>query len=389
MGLSSLLPTPTSIPFTNNSPRGASVAWKNPVRRIYIRCEAIRDDGYYMRRCVELARSALGHTSPNPMVGCVIVRDGEIVGEGFHPKAGQPHAEVFALRDAGDLAEGATAYVSLEPCNHFGRTPPCTEALIKAQVKKVVVGMTDPNPIVYSKGIERLRKEGIEVITGVEENLCRKLNEFFVHRMLTGKPFVTLRYSLSANGHVVNEIGEGAADAGGYYSKLLQEYDGVILSGNLAETSMLPTSKETGVNQPIYIVIAQGRGSLLKLKSVPEDIASKVVVLTDKTMEVDVNYEIETVVMENLSLNSVLDYCSNRGLSGVFVDFRGDDGSIRSLLRNFDEDNLVNKVIMEVLPVWGLGEGHQGLEFGLNNLRLKDLQSRVIDGNVLVEGYFC
>jgi diaminohydroxyphosphoribosylaminopyrimidine deaminase / 5-amino-6-(5-phosphoribosylamino)uracil reductase len=97
------------------------------------------------------------------------------------------------LRDAGELAEGATAYVSLEPCNHFGRTPPCTEALIKARVKRVVVGMTDPNPIVFSKGIERLRQEGIEVVAGVEEKLCRKLNEFFIHRMLTGKPFVTLR----------------------------------------------------------------------------------------------------------------------------------------------------------------------------------------------------
>ncbi|KAL0379528.1 UNVERIFIED_CONTAM: Riboflavin biosynthesis protein PYRD, chloroplastic [Sesamum angustifolium] len=131
------------------------------------------DDSYYIRRCVELARKAIGHTSPNPMVGCVIVKDGKIVGEGFHPKAGQPHAEVFALRDAGDLAENATAYVSLEPCNHYGRTPPCTEALIKAKVRNVVIGMVDPNPIVASTGVKKLQDAGIEVTVGVEEDMCR------------------------------------------------------------------------------------------------------------------------------------------------------------------------------------------------------------------------
>ncbi|ERM95024.1 hypothetical protein AMTR_s00009p00240120 [Amborella trichopoda] len=162
--------------------------------QIVVKCGYLgeNDDGFYMRRCVEVAKKAIGCTSPNPMVGCVIVKDGKIVGEGFHPKAGQPHAEVFALRDAGAMAEQATAYVSLEPCNHYGRTPPCTEALIRAKVKRVVVGMVDPNPIVASKGVERLIQSGISVTVGVEEKLCRRLNEAYIHRMLTGKPFFTL-----------------------------------------------------------------------------------------------------------------------------------------------------------------------------------------------------
>ncbi|KAF0930808.1 hypothetical protein E2562_035283 [Oryza meyeriana var. granulata] len=159
-----------------------------------VRCHAQASDmdELYMRWCVELARKAAGHTSPNPMVGCVIVRDSRVVGEGFHPKASQPHAEVFALRDARDLAKNATAYVSLEPCNHYGRTPPCTEAFINAKVKDVVVGMTDPNPIVAFKGIERLKSARIDVrLCTEEEASCRKLNEAYIHRMLTGKAFAT------------------------------------------------------------------------------------------------------------------------------------------------------------------------------------------------------
>ena len=118
-----------------------------------------------MRRALTLAERARGKTYPNPMVGCVVVSDNdEVVGEGYHPKAGQPHAEVFALRAAGNRARGATAYVTLEPCNHYGRTPPCSLALVTAGVSKVVVGMVDPNPLVSGSGIQTLRDNGIEVV---------------------------------------------------------------------------------------------------------------------------------------------------------------------------------------------------------------------------------
>ncbi|QDZ19343.1 riboflavin biosynthesis protein RibD [Chloropicon primus] len=137
-----------------------------------------------MRKALGLAERARGKTHPNPMVGCVIVRDGQVIGEGFHPAAGQPHAEVFALRAAGNKAEGATAYVTLEPCNHYGRTPPCSLALVTAGVSRVVVGMEDPNPLVSGTGIQTLKDNGIEVVVGVEEEACRELNVDFIERMM-------------------------------------------------------------------------------------------------------------------------------------------------------------------------------------------------------------
>ena len=141
----------------------------------------------HMRRALGLAERARGQTHPNPMVGCVVVSEaGEIVGEGFHPKAGEPHAEVFALRAAGNRASGATAYVTLEPCNHYGRTPPCSLALVAAGVSRVVVGMVDPNPLVSGSGIQTLRDNDIEVIVGVEEEACKELNVEFIERMTKG-----------------------------------------------------------------------------------------------------------------------------------------------------------------------------------------------------------
>ncbi|KAF2580341.1 hypothetical protein F2Q68_00006320 [Brassica cretica] len=298
-----------------------------------MRSEEAIDDAFYMRRCVELAKRATGCTSPNPLVGCVIVKDSNIVGEGFHPKAGQPHAEVFALRDAGDLAENATAYVSLEPCNHYGRTPPCTEALIKAKVKRVVVGMVDPNPIVSSSGITRLTDAGIDVTVGVEEDLCKKMNEGFIHRMLTGKPFLALRYSMSVNGCFLDKIGEGASDTGGYYSKLLQEYDAVILSSSLSDKlSSIYSQEETNVSiQPIQIIVASSN-------------AQQSPILASSNMVED---------------------------SGLKV-------------------KLLQKIVVEVLPEWCVKDDERQVALSMDWLESKaveDLQPKQLGGSVLLECY--
>lgn len=165
-------------------------------------------DAHYMARAIELARKGLYSTHPNPRVGCVIVRDGQIVGEGWHVRAGEPHAEVHALRQAGERARGACAYVTLEPCSHYGRTPPCAEALVKAGVGRVVAAMQDPNPQVAGNGLKRLAEAGIEVASGVLEAEARALNPGFLKRMEHGLPYVRVKLAMSLDGRTAMASGE-------------------------------------------------------------------------------------------------------------------------------------------------------------------------------------
>lgn len=164
-----------------------------------------------MQRSLALAELATGQTRPNPVVGCVIVSpDLRIIGEGFHERAGQPHAEARAILDAKrclNSTRHATVYVTLEPCSHYGRTPPCADALIHAEVKRVVVGMVDPFPKVSGRGIRKLRNAGIQVDIGVEQERCERINEGFVHRVVNGAAFGTLKYAMSIDGKIATDTG--------------------------------------------------------------------------------------------------------------------------------------------------------------------------------------
>lgn len=170
--------------------------------------DAQPDDLFWMRRAIELARLGQYSTKPNPNVGCVIVKDAQLLGEGFHPRAGQPHAEVFALRQAAEQAQGATAYVTLEPCAHYGRTPPCAKALVDAGVVKVVVACPDPNPLVAGKGVQILQDAGIQVSVGVAEAEAAQLNAGFLKAMATGMPYVRLKIASSLDGRTAMASGE-------------------------------------------------------------------------------------------------------------------------------------------------------------------------------------
>ena len=168
----------------------------------------ISADDKYMKRALTLARKGIGRTSPNPAVGCIIVKNGAVVGEGWHKKAGEAHAEIHALAMAGVEARGADVFVTLEPCSHTGKTPPCSEALVRAGVKRVVAGMLDPNPLVSGGGLAALKKAGIETSCGIREDDCRAVNLPFIKHVTTGIPYVTYKCAMTLDGNIATITGE-------------------------------------------------------------------------------------------------------------------------------------------------------------------------------------
>ena len=182
-------------------------AWTTDLN-VLVAGEGVKLDEHFMRRALRLAALGRGRTSPNPMVGAVVVKAGDIVGEGYHEAAGGPHAEVHALGRAGDKAKGATLYVTLEPCNHHGRTPPCTHAVLDAGIGQVVAGMSDPNPHVKGSGAEYLRARGIAVRMGVMEQECRLLNQPFIKHSTTGLPFISIKAAATLDGRIATRSGD-------------------------------------------------------------------------------------------------------------------------------------------------------------------------------------
>lgn len=226
---------------------------------------------HFMARAIQLAENGLYTTDPNPRVGCVLVKDGQIIGEGWHHRAGEGHAEVNALADAGHDAEGADCYVTLEPCSHIGRTPPCADALIQAKVKRVFAAMTDPNPVVAGAGLEKLRQAGIEVHAGILSEQAEKLNPGFCQRMRIGRPFVRSKLAMSLDGRTAMASGESKWITGQQARNDVQKLRarssailtgiGTILADNprmnvrpeQAETAWYPDPQH--VRQPLRVIV--------------------------------------------------------------------------------------------------------------------------------------
>jgi len=215
----------------------------------------------YMELALRLAEAARGQTSPNPAVGCVLVKDGRIVGMGSHLKAGEAHAEVQALRMAGEAARGATAYVTLEPCSHHGRTPPCADTLIKHGIESAVVAMLDPNPLVAGRGVARLEEAGIEVLTGVCEAEAKRLNEVFIKYITTRKPFVTVKTAMTLDGKVATYAGSSrwitGEEARLEVHRMRHEHDAILVGVNtvLTDDPQLTTRLALGGKNPIRVIV--------------------------------------------------------------------------------------------------------------------------------------
>lgn len=212
-----------------------------------------------MERAIELAKRARGFTSPNPMVGAVIVKDGKVIGEGYHERCGELHAERNALASLTESAEGATIYVTLEPCCHYGKTPPCTEAIIEHKLAKVVIGSRDPNPLVSGKGAAILRKAGIEVVEDFMREECDAINPIFFHYITTKRPYVAMKYAMTMDGKIATRTGASKWITGeaarNHVQTLRHAYKGIMVGIGtvLADNPMLNCRMQGGID-PVRIV---------------------------------------------------------------------------------------------------------------------------------------
>lgn len=355
-------------------------------------------DRAMMQKCLQLARQALGRTAPNPLVGSIVVKDGEIVGQGFHPGAGQPHAEVFALREAGAKAQGATVYVNLEPCNHYGRTPPCTEALIAAGVAKVVVGMVDPNPRVCGEGIARLRTAGIEVQVGVEEEASRQLNQAFIHRVLYQRPFGILKYAMTLDGKIAATTGHSAwvttPESRDRVHQLRSVCDAIIIGGNtVRRDNPLLTSHGVSDRNPLRVVMSRSL-DLPEECQLWEIEQANTIIFTQTGSNVQLQQKlkdrgVEIIELSSLTPIAVMENLYQRGLSQVLWECGG------VLAAAAIADGTVQKVMVFIAPKIIGGQnapspiGDLGLLKMTDALQLNDVRCSAIGTDFLLEGYLC
>ena len=242
-------------------------------------------DVAFMQLALDLAKQGEFTTTPNPSVGCVLVKNGEVVGKGFHAKAGEPHAEVMALREAGEKARGATAYVTLEPCSHFGRTPPCAKGLVEAGVSKVIAAMCDPNPQVAGKGLQILTDAGIESAVGLLEENAEQLNKGFLKRMRTGKPFVQLKLAMSIDGKTAMASGESKWITGAQARADVQQY-------RAKASAILSTSQTVLADDPSLNVRWEELPSDVKAGYPQEKLRQPVRVILDSTHKVRSDFKV-------------------------------------------------------------------------------------------------
>ncbi|MBT3514831.1 MAG: bifunctional diaminohydroxyphosphoribosylaminopyrimidine deaminase/5-amino-6-(5-phosphoribosylamino)uracil reductase RibD [Nitrospina sp.] len=221
-----------------------------------------------MNLALDLARKSEGQTNPNPLVGAVIVKSGKVVAKGYHEKAGLPHAEAIALNKAGTKARGADLYVNLEPCCHHGRTPPCTEAIISAGIKRVILGIRDPNRLVNGRGIRFLRKQGVEVVIGVLRRDCHKINEHFIKYITTGRPWVILKSAVSLDGKIATRTGDSkwitGSKARAYAHRLRSRVDAILVGAEtvrMDDPQLTVRPKKKGMRNPVRIIVS-GKGSI-------------------------------------------------------------------------------------------------------------------------------
>jgi len=357
-------------------------------------------DTRYMKRALALAARGKGDTSPNPMVGAVVVRGNRIVGEGYHHRAGEPHAEVIALANSGKLSRGAQLFLNLEPCTHTGRTPPCTPLVISSGVKRVVVGMTDPNPKVAGRGIRAMRRAGIDVKVGVLENECRRLNEVFIHWITVGEPFCVLKAAMSIDGKIATRRGDSqwitSAQSRRDVHRLRAQVDAVLVgAGTVRADDPSLTARDVKVRRQPKPVILSTNFDLPKKSKVFDHPAGCLVATSSKagasrrkSLE---NRGVEVVTLPTkggmIQWRPLLEELAGRDITSVLIEGGG------RVFGSAIESGAVRKVVIYAAPTIIGGDAAPGVFRGKgaalleDAARMEDVDIKRMGPDIRITGY--
>jgi diaminohydroxyphosphoribosylaminopyrimidine deaminase / 5-amino-6-(5-phosphoribosylamino)uracil reductase len=357
-------------------------------------------DEEWMRRVVGLAEKGRGKTSPNPMVGALIVKRGKIVGEGYHAKAGGPHGEIVALRQAEAKARGATLYINLEPCTHYGKTPPCAPQVIEAGVKRVVIGMEDPNPRVKGRGIESLKQAGIQVRVGVLKKECQRINEAFCKYIVEKKPFVIMKAASSLDGKIATRTGASKWITGEisrrFVHRLRNEVDAVLVGiGTVLKDDPMLTTRIKGGRDP-HRILLDSRLRVSERARIFDGSPSRVIVATThkgskEKMERLRKRGIQVFAFGSkrgrVDLKDCLKKLAELGIMTLLVE----GGS--QVNGSFFEEGAVDKFYFFFAPRW-IGDakapgifGGRGIEDLKEAVRLEEVRLKRMGEDFLLEGY--
>lgn len=360
-------------------------------------------DEKYMKIALKLALNGKGFVNPNPLVGAVIVKDGEIIGKGYHKFFGGPHAEVYALREAGDNAKGADIYVTLEPCSHYGKTPPCAEAIIKAGIKRVIIGSVDPNPIVSGRGVKLLENKNIEVITGVMEEEAIKVNEIFMNYIKSKTPFVILKSGVTLDGKIATISGQSKWITGEKSRLKVHEIRNRVMGimvgvGTvILDDPLLTTRLEEKCKSPKAIIIDSKLRVPINSKIFETSDKREIIIACTKNFDRDKAESLKAVGVNiiicpedkngRVNLNYLTKKLGENGIDSILIE-GGAELNFSAL-----KSGIVNKVIYFVAPkILGgktaktsvEGEGIENLQ---DEIKLKNISAENIGEDIMIQAY--
>lgn len=349
-------------------------------------------DANFMRQAISLAKQGLGRTAPNPPVGALLVKNSKVIGKGFHPKAGMPHAEIYAIQAAAENTRDATLYVTLEPCNHYGKTPPCTRAILEAGIKRVVVAQRDPNPIVAGQGIETLRRGGIEVVLGVEQDDAYELIRWYEFWMKHKRPYVILKAAMTLDGRIATASGDSMWISSEESRHLVHEFrnhiDAVLVGiGTVINDDPRLTCRVNGGRDPLRLIVDRdliidpaarclGQGCLV-LSARGADSRPD---LEEKGVKIK---QFSTDPSGRLAWSDILGYLGSIGLHALMVE----GGS--SIYSTLIKSRLVERLMIFIAPKI-LGGGMPILEWGspqkiADAFALEITDTKMVGGDVLID----